>query len=271
MKLIFSDLDETLLSANWHVPEINLAAIRAARSAGHKFIPCSGRPPFMMHEIQRELECDGKPGEYSVYLNGALIAENATGRIIYSNTMDIEEVQMIANEAGKAGLCVMLFSRKDVYLFNPDPTEIVRKRRQGIPVILRDSYDVSELAGEPIGKVMMLKADGIEYLKEFAAGFPKELLEKYVISYSSGRFLEVNRAGVTKGAAVRALADYLGVSVSETISIGDSYNDLSMIREAGIGCAVANAHPDIKAVADYICRKNCEEGAVAEVIEKFVL
>ena len=270
MKLIFSDLDETLLGANWHIPEMNLDAIRSARAAGHKFIPCSGRPPLMMHEIQGELECEGKSGEYCVYLNGALITENGSGHIIYSNTMDIEEVQMLAREAEKAGLCVMLFSRKDIYLFNPDPSEIERKRKQGIPVLLRDGYDVSELAGEPIGKVMFVKNDGIDYLKAFAADFSEEIREKYEITFSSGRFLEINRAGVSKGAAIRALANHLGVPVSDTIAIGDSYNDIPMIREAGIGCAVANAYPEVKAAADYVCRRTCGEGAVAEVIEKFV-
>ena len=59
--------------------------------------------------------------------------------------------------------------------------------------------------------------------------------------------------------------------LSKRVSAGDEYNDISMIQMAGIGCAVANARPDVKAVADYVTKHDNNHGAIREIIEKFML
>ncbi len=87
----------------------------------------------------------------------------------------------------------------------------------------------------------------------------------------SGRYLEFNARGVNKGAGLLRLAAALGVDPSETIAIGDNWNDWPMIRDAALGVAVANAVEDMKPQCDYVCTASCNENAVAEVIGKFVL
>ena len=67
------------------------------------------------------------------------------------------------------------------------------------------------------------------------------------------------------------VGDYLNIDINDTIAIGDNYNDVSMIKEAGLGACVSCAHDDIKEISDYVCEKNFDEGAVKEVIETFVL
>lgn len=91
------------------------------------------------------------------------------------------------------------------------------------------------------------------------------------VSYSSNRYIEFNHKGVNKGAGLKKLADLLHIDIQDTIAIGDNYNDLSMIKDAGLGVGVQNAAPGIKPDCDYITTATCEEGAVCEVIEKFVL
>ena len=91
------------------------------------------------------------------------------------------------------------------------------------------------------------------------------------VSYSSNRYIEFNHKGVNKGAGLKKLADLLHIDIQDTIAIGDNYNDLSMIKDAGLGVGVQNAAPGIKTDCDYITTATCEEGAVCEVIEKFVL
>ena len=66
-------------------------------------------------------------------------------------------------------------------------------------------------------------------------------------------------------------AEKAGVPLGEVIAIGDSENDLSMIQAAGLGVAVANAQEHVKAAADYVTETTCEQDAVADVIERFVL
>lgn len=91
------------------------------------------------------------------------------------------------------------------------------------------------------------------------------------VSYSSGRYLEFNARGVNKGAGLLRLARELGVDPADTIAVGDNWNDWPMIRDAGLGACVANAVADMKPRCDYVCEATCDESAVAEVIERFVL
>ena len=82
--------------------------------------------------------------------------------------------------------------------------------------------------------------------------------------------MELNLFGVDKGLGLRDLCNYLGIDLSETIAIGDNFNDIGMLREAGLAVAVENAVDEIKAMCDYVCKKDHNNGAVAEVIERFI-
>ena len=83
--------------------------------------------------------------------------------------------------------------------------------------------------------------------------------------------MEFNNLGVNKGEALKWLCNYLNIDINETIAIGDSYNDESMLKIAGIGACVKSADDYIKKISKYVCQKDFFEGSVKEVIEKFVL
>ena len=87
---------------------------------------------------------------------------------------------------------------------------------------------------------------------------------------TQNQFLEFNNLGVNKGEALKWLCNYLNIDIKETIAIGDSYNDESMLKEAGLGACVKSANDDIKNISKYVCEKDFFEGSVKEVIEKFV-
>ena len=88
---------------------------------------------------------------------------------------------------------------------------------------------------------------------------------------SSGRYMEINPKGINKGYALKWLCNYLNIDIKESIAIGDNYNDIAMIKEAGLGACVSSSEDDIKKISNYICKKDYFEGAVAEVIDKFIL
>jgi hypothetical protein len=83
-------------------------------------------------------------------------------------------------------------------------------------------------------------------------------------------YLEILPPGVSKGEALRAMWDALGVAPAETIAIGDNWNDVEMIEAAGLGVAMGHAPEGVQVRADYVCGSAEEEG-VREVIERFVL
>jgi Cof subfamily protein (haloacid dehalogenase superfamily) len=107
---------------------------------------------------------------------------------------------------------------------------------------------------------------------ELLAKIRKEISEKLEVQITSSYVdnIEIMNKGVSKGRALEILGGYLGVSREEMIAIGDSENDLEMIKFAGLGVAMENAVDEVKRVADYITKSNMEDG-VKHVIEKFIL
>lgn len=272
IKAVFCDMDETLL-VNWHVPEVNMAEIKRIRNQGTRFVPCSGRPPFMMDDLMKELQLYDCPGEYCICLNGGMVLEEKDKKVLYYNGLTFDEAEKLLQIAAEHQICTMIVTDKGFHVFHPLPSEIERKTRQQTVFTLYADYDmqsVDALRKESIAKVMMVSDEGVEGFKELAKTLPEEIQDNFEISFSSGRFMEFNKKGVTKGNGLQYLADYLGIDVKDTIAIGDSFNDISMIERAGIGACVLSADPDVKEAADYVSRNDYMDGAVAEILKRFI-
>ena len=112
--------------------------------------------------------------------------------------------------------------------------------------------------------------DEPERLNKVIAQIPASIKEKYMMVQSAPYFLEILHPEVSKGNAVKKLAEKLGIKQQEVMSIGDNGNDLSMIEYAGCGVAMENAIPEVKKSADFQTRSNNENG-VAYAIQELVL
>lgn len=269
-KLMLSDLDETLL-VNHHVPDYNVEAIRKARQKGLKFVPATGRAYNMIPEILTELDAYDKVGEYSICFNGGLIVENKNNKILHFQGISFEQTKELFELGRNYDVCLMIFTVNMCYMFNADPDEVARKTAQKAPFKVIEGYDIDFIKGEKIAKILYEKRD-MPYLKNIEKELEEDIKRIQVsASYSSSRYLELNAIGVDKGFGLRWLANHLGVEIEETIAIGDNYNDVAMIKEAGLGVAVTCAEDDIKELAQYVTEKDYDQGAVKEVIEKFVL
>lgn len=91
----------------------------------------------------------------------------------------------------------------------------------------------------------------------------------WTATFSKPHYLEVVRHGVNKGVALTRLAEHLGISIDETLAVGDSLNDREMIEAAGLGVAVANARQELKTAADVVTERTADEAAIAEVAERW--
>ncbi|MEG0963241.1 MAG: HAD-IIB family hydrolase, partial [Lachnospiraceae bacterium] len=89
--------------------------------------------------------------------------------------------------------------------------------------------------------------------------------------FSCNEYLEYCPKDVDKGSGVKYIAEFLNVPMENTIAAGDERNDIPMIKAAGIGVAVSNAHKDVIAFADYVTENDNNHGAIAEIIKKFIL
>lgn len=268
-KMILSDLDETLL-VNHHVPKVNQEAIRKAREKGVKFVPTTGRALNMITEILQEIGTYQCEEEYSICYNGGLIVENKNDHMLYFNGLTFEQTKFLFEKAKTYDVCVMVFTLDCCYLFNADPSEIERKTAQKARFEVIDEMNMDFLRNQKIAKILYERAD-MNYLKSIEEEMRKDVEDKYAVSFSSYRYMEFNPLGVSKGSALAWLANYLNIKQEETIAIGDNYNDVSMIEVAGLGVCVASATKDIQDLSDYVTCHDYPDGAVKEVIEKFVL
>lgn len=271
-RLIAADLDETLLDSGHHVPERVRAAISAARRLGVRFVPATGRPFASVAGTLDELGLLGAPGEYVLSFNGGVITENSRSKPLTSCGLDPQRAEELYAFGARHGFCMHLYTLDHVYVRNylPEERAYIGGRMN---IVETDEKDLGFLAqtGEHVVKLlfMSLDMDLLHSTADHLAGLG--LTEGLEVVYSSNRYLEFNAPGVSKGVGLLELARMLGIPPEETMAIGDSSNDIPMIRAAGLGVAVANATDETKTAADYVCRENNDVGGVAEAIERFVL
>lgn len=267
-KLIACDLDETLYGNDRTIPARNVEAIKRASELGVKFIPATGRGYNSVRETLVDLGLLDKEGEYVISYNGGAITENKGNRLLHFQGLPFEEAEELYRRGLNYDVCIHVYTREMVYAYNITQEEIARlsKRMQVTEVFDRD---LQFLAEQDIAKVLYENRD-FDYLKKIEEEL-KDITGNMDVSFSSNRYIEFNSKGVTKGAGLRFVAEMLGIKREETIAIGDNFNDLSMIQEAGLGVGVQNTIQGMRQYCDYITEATNDEGGVGEVIEKFIL
>ncbi|MBR3278514.1 MAG: HAD family phosphatase [Lachnospiraceae bacterium] len=268
-KIIASDLDDTLLNTKTRrIDERNLEAIRRASEMGVKFVPASGRGYATIQKTLEELGLRDKENEYIISFNGGAITENKNNRRLYFKGITYEKMKMIFDASQSYDVCTHIYTDDTVYIYNINEGEekFLWHRMDYIPI---RKEEIQMLADKPLAKILFQNTD-VKYLEKIAKDLEPITGDTFV-SYSSNRYLEFNQQGVNKGQGLLSLAEILGVDPKDTIAIGDNDNDLTMIQAAGLGCCVSNATEAVKKNSDYIAEADCDEGGVAEIIEKFVL
>ena len=143
-----------------------------------------------------------------------------------------------------------------------------RLKHQKLEVVYPKENSVDFLKDATIAKILYQNVD-VPYLMSLE---PKmtDITKGCSVSYSSNRYMEFNKEGVDKGVGLQHLADQLGIKIEETIAVGDNYNDMAMLKKAGLAVAAGNAVEDVKKACDYTTHADNNEGVVAELIKKFI-
>lgn len=268
-KMMLSDLDETLI-VNHRVPLMNQEAIKKLQEKGIKFVPASGRAYDTLVDVLRDIGTYDKEDEYCICFNGGLIAENKNRRILSYQGISFEVCKMLFDQAKNYDVCVMIFTLDCCYLFNADPLEVQRKIDQKASFKVIEDFNMDFLKDAKIVKILFERRD-MDYLMKIKDDLSDIIKDKVDVSFSSYRYMEFMGIGVNKGNALKWLAQYLGIDESEVIAIGDNYNDIEMLECAGLSACVSSSYQIVKDVCDYVCANDYDQGAVKEVIEKFVL
>ncbi len=272
--MFFWSLDETLL-VNYHVPNFNRDAIKKCREKGTKFVVASGRQTELIEDILQEIGTYNLENEHSICYTGLVIVENKNSEILNIRSLPRDIIQKLIYFGNNYDIDIMVYTLKKLYYFktHKDSIEILKKIDEDATYKILTDLDLNQIKEEEkLIKITFSKND-LDFLK----GLKKEMKEKLdfynelEIFFSSGRYMEINPKGINKGYAIKWLCDYLNIDIKDSIAIGDNYNDIPMIQAAGLGCCVASAEDDVKKISDYVCEKDYSHGAVAEVIEKFIL
>ena len=264
-KLLALDLDETLLNAEYKISPRNVAALRRAVEQGILVTIATGRMFSSTLPYARELQIDLPLITY----HGALI-KKAGGEVLRHSPLPLGHALEILHLGIDEGLHLQVYL--DDLLYAQEENDYTRYYRQIAPVPLRMVGDLpaflAEDQREPT-KLTIIDLENQRLLK-----IQRQLQGKYgaelFVLQSRPNFLEITAAEATKGQALRFLGEREGIAPREMVAFGDSYNDVDMLKFAGLGVAMANAPQDVQAAADAIARPNTEDG-VALFIEEHLL
>jgi Cof subfamily protein (haloacid dehalogenase superfamily) len=269
IRLIALDIDGTLVGEDLVIGERTRAAIREARRRGITVSLVTGRMATSARPFARELELTSP----IVAQQGALIrsmpepGSTREGRLLYHRTIKPAVTTEIVRWCQGRDL-MPHFNYLEWMIVGAKESRIdeyrmfVGDRLRVVPDVL------ARAAARPVTKVVAIgegqhSLDVLDAARAHFAG-------RAEVTLSHPRFLEFLAPGVSKGQAVRWLARRLGVPLSQSIAIGDQYNDLEMITEVGYGIAMPSAPPAVQAAAQYVAPPVGEEGA-AQMIERIAL
>ena len=270
MKVLFLDLDGTLLNDEKEITPGNRAALQAALERGHKVVITTGRP-LASAKIQNEklgLEGDGC---YIIAFNGGVIYDCGKQQPIYENYLSKEMALKAAALCKQAGVHVQGYDATHVLVEPGYDQEIVEYYRSTTGTVFRQVEHFDTALQEKVPKLLAISLHDRAVLERAEKLVKSQLSVETDCLYSSNAYMEIVAKGLNKGTAILRLCGLLGVPVADSIAVGDQENDLMMIKTAGLGVAMANAIDSVKSQAGYVTTRDNNHDGIAEVVEKFLL
>lgn len=275
IKLVAFDLDGTLLQPDGSISEEDKQALKEAAAKGVELVVSTGRPYAGVPKVVEDLGF-----HYAITTNGAAVYTYPEKELVYENCLD-REIAL-----------TMISTMRDMPVY---PDSFVDGNGWGyaekkamidnleLPLGIRTYMKKTRLFKEDVVKTIVEEDKNVQKITvDFILdeeGNPKDyekvkqlFLDCPLVDMVSGGVLnlEVTKKGVNKGVALQMLAGKLGIAIEETMAIGDSENDWTIVDAAGIGVCMENGEDIVKEKANYITKSNIESG-VSVALRKFVL
>lgn len=261
IKLIASDMDDTLLNSDCQISARNAAAVKNALAAGKIFLLATGRMYVSARPYAERLGLDVPLVTY----NGALVKGSRSGQVFYEHKMKLSTAQEVLDYCREKGYYLQFYAGDSILIKEENAFSCMYSKISGIPTTaVGDELFTAKEA--PYKILVMTQGENFEQVwQQFAQRFAGKL----DVTSSRDNFLELMEPGVNKWEAVKSVAAGYGVAPEEIMCIGDSNNDVKMIANAGIGVAMGNAKDAVKNQAKIITASNDNDG-VAMVIESIL-
>ena len=281
IKLVASDLDGTIIDKNNHIDDNNFNAINYIKSHKLPFIICTGKTYPLTKDVCSLIQAD-----YGIFGNGNQILDLETGKEIYKNLLSKEQILKCISVAKSNNLHVHVYTDKEViteellYLdLRNYKLQKCKKIEPYMDFILAENIEdyisskdiniyklviTSDISTKVVtDKILNSLNVSITTIRKF--GKYKDLILNKEYEY-----IDIMPKNVNKNTAIQFLGDYLKIKPSEMLTIGDNLNDYDMVKDAGIGVAVANAYDELKQVAKFTTTNPVQKGGFAEAIYKFI-
>lgn len=280
IRLVASDIDGTIIGESNQISSQNRKAIQDMRKSNIDFTICTGKPYAMVKNFCKDLNAS-----YGIFGNGNQIIDLKTGKEIFRKTLTQEEVTACMKLAKRESLHLHMYTENEVItpklmymdlrnfilkdsIFHsdlnfkvvPNLEEYMEKQRPTVFKLIISSPSSLANLQEEINRKMAVTIYRVTKTKEY----------KDRIINKEYEYLDITPSKTNKSEALATLSKYLEVSTEEVMAIGDNLNDIDMIRNSGIGVAVANSYDAVKAVATYTTVNSVENSGFAEAVYKYI-
>lgn len=266
--VISLDLDSTLLDDKKEISDETVKYFKKLTNDGHTILLNSGRPYQGTIRFLKRLGLDSPV----IFSDGAGIAwfdknYQVNKKILFSISRDAVLDIYKENEEKIVGINIVEFNNQ---YFNDKRVIPSWMFHEGEHIVLHEGAIDKILNTDPITITCVILKDGLDkFLKSM------DKWKDEVEYFSWGEFdnavaFEIFKKGVNKGSTLLYLCDLLGLDKNNIIAMGDNMNDLSMIKVAGIGCAMINGSESLKKQAKYITKYDCNNDGVRRFLEKII-
>ena len=255
--LLISDMDGTLITKDFHLPERNAAAIERFIKKGGYFSVATGRPEYALKKYLHQVQLNAP----AIVYNGSVIYDiNSNETIWYASLPQSIHIILKAVMDEFTDVGVEIYSEGCVYIANQN------EWTQNHIVNENLNYKISDAEDTPKRWYKLLFACDNKRLHEVYDFVQTQTFEGFYFVFTNIMYLEVMPLGVSKGSTLQRLSKILDISHDQIVAIGDYYNDIEILQAAGLGVAVKGAPEELINIANFTVG-SCEDGAVADVIE----
>ena len=265
-KVLALDLDGTLTNTDKIITPRTKAALQKAAQRGVCIVLASGRPTVGIEPLAKELELE-KYGGCILSYNGGKIIDCKTGQTLVQHAFPVDLIEPVCTFSRYWNIVPLTYDKNGIVTETPDSPYVQEEARiNKIPV--RRVENLPAEVTYPINKLLLV-GDPVDmpHVEEL---MQQEFAGRLSIYRSAPFFIETMPLGVEKSASLALLLQRLGLRPAALMACGDGWNDLPMIRLAGMGVAMGNAQPPVIAAADYLTADNDHDG-VGLAVEKFIL
>ncbi len=272
-RLLFLDLDGTLIVRGDEIPEPNLRAIHRAQDAGCVVVLCTGRTRYRAQKVADQIGGH----EYGIILNGGVVFDWQTGELIHKVTLPPDTARQVVESLHSFHIAPLCFAVEEndrwVYTDRVIPLAPAYADYFADRIRPQDRLDWSRLSPPVSIEAYATTSQSVEILALWERAFGDTVVAYTwdASYYGEGvRGLHIHSSKINKAVGAQTVAARLGIAREQTLAIGDEINDYELIRWAGMGIAMENGHPDCRAIANHVTGSVQEHG-VAQAIERFIL